>query len=110
LTVREVAIPKEASIAREAEGSSWLPKLTAAIEWVRADHGLVACVSLPPPDEPRTAKRKIRREREKVLEPVRRAALAELAKASTEQVRWTPGVEWRVQVRTEPCEKIESSP
>jgi hypothetical protein len=108
LTVREVAIPAEVSIAREAEGSSWLPKLTAAIEWVRADQGLIACVSLPPPDEPRPAKRRIRREREKVLEPVRGAALAELAKAPPEQVRWSPGVDWRVQVRTGPCEKVDS--
>jgi uncharacterized hydrophobic protein (TIGR00271 family) len=111
LEVREVAIPSDVASADASQGAVWLPKLSAAIDWVRADHGLIACVTLPPPDD-RTARRRgsqAERERRALL-PVRSAALAELATAPQEQVHWSPAARWSVQVRAESCESAPSSP
>lgn len=96
LVLRDMPISPERFTARPDEGKAWLSKLASAVEWVRADQGLVACVTLPPPVDPSER----RRHRELGLASVRNAALAEIAKAPEGNARWAPGEQWSVQVRT----------
>lgn len=106
VVVRDVAIPPEAITAAVEEGKEWLPKLAATLEWVRADSGLVACVTLPPPV---ATGRNVRR-RGAELAPIRTAALSELAKLPEARAHWAPGDRWSVQIRTGPCEGVSPVP
>jgi uncharacterized hydrophobic protein (TIGR00271 family) len=103
LTVHEVAIPVQALTASAEDGAGWLPKLASAVEWARADRDLVACVTLPPPEDARSRGRK-RRRQDAELAPIRSAALAQIADAPPGQVRWVPGPQWTVQLRKQACE------
>ena len=107
LLIRDVAIPREPISAPAAEGAAWLPSLASAVEWVRGDQGLTACVTLPPPLV--GAPKSRRRARELLgFAPIRTAALAELARAPQDRVHWAPGDRWTVQVKTEPCGDLRS--
>lgn len=97
LAIRDVAIPGEPHTASIEDGAAWLPRLASAIAWLRTDRELVACVSLPP--EPRqrggrSASRAVLRD----VASVRKLALAQLAEAPAEQVRWSKAAGWSVQV------------
>ena len=102
LTIRDVAIPGEAIRADAKDGAAWLPALSSALEWVRGDRGLTACVTLPPPDDAST-RRKRRRRPEPHLAAIRDAALAGLAQAPVGQARWVPGEQWAVQLKADGC-------
>jgi uncharacterized hydrophobic protein (TIGR00271 family) len=109
LTVQEIAIQPDPITADASEGSAWLTELTTALDWLHADDGLSACVTLPPPDEARP-RRRARPKRDEAVVRLRSAALAELAKAPADRVHWQPGPIWSVQVQTTPCEGTPSSP
>jgi hypothetical protein len=101
--VRDVAIPLEAIIANPEDGAGWLPALATAIEWVRRDAGLHACVNLPHLEIP-AAKRRLRHKPEIDLAPIRNAALTQLMKAPQGQVHLAAGRRWSVQLKTEACD------
>jgi uncharacterized hydrophobic protein (TIGR00271 family) len=103
LTIRDLAIPPDPAVAEPAAGAGWLPRLAAALDWVRADQGLTACVTLPPPD-PKPPGRRRRPRPAPALLDLRRAALAQLDGAPPARVRWSAGDRWSVQLQTEPCQ------
>jgi uncharacterized hydrophobic protein (TIGR00271 family) len=109
LVVRETAIPSDVVAADLGDAAAWMPKLAAAVGWVRGDPGLRACVTLPELREPPPAKGRKRptkgeRARAKALAGAREAALAELAKAPAGQVSASTGDGWSVQIRAGSCE------
>jgi uncharacterized membrane protein len=103
LIVRDIAVPVEAVTANPEDGIGWLPALASAVEWVRGDRGLHACVTLPPAENS-VAKHKRRQKQAINLAPVRTAALAQLATAPQGQVHSATGTRWSVQLKTEACE------
>ncbi len=105
LGVRDVAIPPEAIRADARDGAAWLPALSSALEWVRGDRGLTACVTLPPLDDLST-RRKRRRRPEPQFTAIRDAALAGLAQAPPGQARWVPGEQWAVQLKSDGCPEL----
>jgi uncharacterized hydrophobic protein (TIGR00271 family) len=109
LAIRELAIPTDPITATAGEGPAWLPRLREAVEWVRGDRGLSACVTLPPPEAATPPGRRARREHEAAAR-LRGTALAELAKVPSDQVQWRPGTTWSVKVQTKPCEPLPPSP
>jgi uncharacterized hydrophobic protein (TIGR00271 family) len=109
LRIRDVAIPPQPVRASVSAGAGWLPALASALEWVRGDQGLNACVTLPPP-RPSAPKGKRRAREDTALEPIRAAALAELAHAPQDRVHWVPGDLWAVQVKTDPCAEPTAAP
>ena len=108
LVVRDVAIPGQAVAADAADGATWLPALTSAVDWVRGEQGLTACVTLPPDPGPPRGKR--RRRPTVDLAPIRKAALAELTRAPASQVHSAAGPRWTVQLRPEACEELVAAP
>ena len=110
LVIRDIAVPSRAITASSEGGATWLPSLISAVEWIRGDRGLFACVMLPPPDVENGAKRKRRRRGEIDLGPTRDAALTELARAPQNQVHWVTGTQWFVQLKREACEAPVPTP
>jgi uncharacterized hydrophobic protein (TIGR00271 family) len=114
IVIHDVAIPLAAVTAKPEDGAGWLPALASAVEWVRRDPGLYACLVLPPP-EVNTDKRKHRRKpasHKPVVDlgPMRDAALAELATAPQDRVHSVPGPAWSVQLKTKACDGETPSP
>ena len=103
LVVRDIAVPVEAVTANPEDGIGWLPALASAVEWVRGDRGLHACVTLPPAETP-AAMLKRRHKPGTNLAPVRTAALAQLATAPQGQVHLAAGICWAVQLKTVACD------
>jgi uncharacterized hydrophobic protein (TIGR00271 family) len=109
MTIQDVAISLSDVTAKPEGGAAWLPSLASAIEWLRRDKGLFACVTLPPAAEVGKSRKRVRKGGLD-LRPMREASLAAIAGAPQDRVNTTDGPAWSVHLATEPCQTDADGP
>ena len=107
LAIRDLAVPGDAITAIPEDGQEWVPALASAVQWLRMEEGLSACVTLASPSQ---AKGKRGRRSGIELADIRKAAMQELTRAPAGRLHWVDGTSWSVQLKSGSCENVTPGP